>query len=188
VIRTLPMHQLLCHPATACPAITSLKVAIETSEVGGLLLRYVLTGNIAGLRLPALAPSGPADGLWQHTCFEGFIAVSGSLAYREFNFSPSGQWAVYAFTDYRQGEESFRPAVVPETAVRCLPDRLELDALIPSELLPEGASLQLGLTAVIEADDGALSFWALKHPAAQPDFHLRAGFTALYPSISRSTP
>jgi len=36
--------------------------------------------------------------------------------------------------------------------------------------------LQLGLTAVIEANDGSRSYWALHHPEASPDFHHRAGF------------
>jgi hypothetical protein len=31
--------------------------------------------------------------------------------------------------------------------------------------------LRVGLSAVIEANDGTLSYWALKHPAAKPDFH-----------------
>jgi hypothetical protein len=182
------MPTLLCHPTTACPAIRNLEVSVTAREGGGLALGYRLTGNIAELWLPETAPSRPADELWRHTCFEAFIAGEGSPAYREFNFSPSGQWASYAFTDYRQREASFHPTVAPEIALRSFPDRLELDALLAPELLPEAASLQLGLAVVIEARDGTLSYWALKHPATQPDFHLRAGFTTLYPQISRSTP
>jgi hypothetical protein len=37
-------------------------------------------------------------------------------------------------------------------------------------------SLQLGLSAVIEANDGSRSYWALLHPESRPDFHHRAGF------------
>jgi hypothetical protein len=36
---------------------------------------------------------------------------------------------------------------------------------------------RLGLTAVIEAADGTLSYWALHHPAARADFHNGGGFT-----------
>jgi hypothetical protein len=36
--------------------------------------------------------------------------------------------------------------------------------------LPHGAK-RLGLSAVIEAVDGAMSYWALAHPSAKPDFH-----------------
>ena len=37
------------------------------------------------------------------------------------------------------------------------------------------------MSAVIETDDGRLSYWALAHPAPQPDFHHRAGWTARLP-------
>lgn len=168
---------LICHPASPCSLVNALEATVAHGVAGGLKLRYRLTGDIAGLRLPQAAPSGAADELWRHTCFEAFIAATGTSAYREFNFSPSGQWAVYAFADTRRRDESFQPPAAPEITLRRFPDRLELDATLAPELLPEGVNLHLGLTAVIEAADGTLSYWALTHPAAQPDFHLRAGFT-----------
>ena len=39
------------------------------------------------------------------------------------------------------------------------------------------AALRLGASAVIETRDGVLSYWALPHPAARPDFHAAGGFT-----------
>jgi hypothetical protein len=41
---------------------------------------------------------------------------------------------------------------------------------------PVTGGWQLGLTAVVEAADGSLSYWALRHPVARPDFHHRDGF------------
>jgi hypothetical protein len=32
------------------------------------------------------------------------------------------------------------------------------------------------VSAVIEQHDGAISYWALAHPAGKPDFHHRDGF------------
>ncbi|MND06273.1 hypothetical protein D3C83_275510 [compost metagenome] len=52
------------------------------------------------------------------------------------------------------------------------PDRLELEAVIGST----GETLLVGLAAVIEAADGALSYWALRHAPAKPDFHHRDAF------------
>ena len=52
---------------------------------------------------------------------------------------------------------------------------LTLEALLP--LPPSSGPLRLGLSAVIETTDGALSYWALAHPAPRPDFHQRAGWT-----------
>lgn len=169
---------LLPHPATPCPAVTDIDVRVSPTADGGLKLAYVLSGAPAGLRLPAPRPGGPADELWRHTCCEAFIGIPGQPTYREFNFSPSGQWAVYAFTDTRQRDDAFVPAAAPVLALRLLPDRLELQATLPPALLPPaGAALQLGLTVVVESQDGRLAYWALHHPADHPDFHLREGHT-----------
>ena len=52
---------------------------------------------------------------------------------------------------------------------------LELHAHLAAQLLPPG-ELILGLTAVVENKDGSHRYWALRHPAGQPDFHHRDGF------------
>ena len=52
--------------------------------------------------------------------------------------------------------------------------RLELDALVPLDSLSSSHrhdALRLALSAVLEADDGTLSYWALHHPPGSPDFH-----------------
>jgi hypothetical protein len=90
--------------------------------------------------------------------------------YREFNFSPSSEWAVYAFRGYRDGEE-LEVELCPGIVVRRTGDRLELDAEIRLNWLPPGRSLRLGLSTVVEDADGVLSYWALRHPPGKPDFH-----------------
>ena len=95
---------------------------------------------------------------------------TGGPAYREFNFSPSGEWAAYAFAAYRDGG----PLVIadPIITVRRAPERLELEASVPVE----GASLRIGLSVVVEDAEGALSYWALRHAPGKPDFHHRDAF------------
>ena len=162
----------------------SIDVRISLTAGGGVSLAYRLRGRLDQITIPSPRPSGSADGLWEHTCFEAFVAVAGSPAYREINFSPSGQWAAYAFFGYRQREDWAVPGLAPEIAVRRFSDRLELDAVLGPALLPPaalgtapGATLQLGLSSVVEATDGSRSYWALAHPAARPDFHHRGAFT-----------
>lgn len=65
--------------------------------------------------------------------------------------------------------------------MRRLANGFELDTLTPRELLPAGNMLDIGLSAVIEAQDGSKTYWALAHLAQQPDFHLRASFTLTLP-------
>ena len=43
----------------------------------------------------------------------------------------------------------------------------------------------IGLSAVVETTDGTLSYWALAHPRAQPDFHHPVGWTARVPDNRR---
>ena len=170
------------HPATPAPVVRTIEVHAARAADGGIALAYCLRGDLARLRIPAPRPPEPADGLWEHTCFEAFVGVLGEAGYHEFNFSPSGQWAAYAFSGYRQRDDSRTLLVPPQITARLFAGRLELEAVIAAAVLPPRAAtatLQIGLSAVVEADDlidGSHSYWALHHPAALPDFHHRDGF------------
>ncbi len=172
---------LIPHPVTAAPVVRALEACVSWTETGGLQISYCLWGDIARLRVPDEQPARPSDGLWEHTCFEAFVAVPGRLAYREFNFSPSGLWASYAFTAYRQRDESAREVAAPQIVTRRSAGRLEVAATLPASVLPAGMEvLDVGLCAVVEAADvvdGQHSYWALAHGAARPDFHLRDSFS-----------
>jgi hypothetical protein len=115
---------------------------------GALTVRFILDADFARLRIPRRRAPRFANGLWRHTCFEVFVARKGARAYREYNFSPSGEWAAYEFSSYRK-----------RGAAKIV-----------------GGPLRIGLCAVIEEKDGTLSYWALRHPRRKPDFHDRRGF------------
>ena len=178
---------LTCHPATPGPAVRTIEVHAERTAGGGLELAYRLRGDIARLRIPDPRQPGHCDGLWEHTCFEAFVAVAGEEAYHEFNFSPSGAWAAYVFTGYRRRDDRWTLLAAPELAARLSAGRVELEVLIPTSLLPAlpvAVTWQIGLCAVIEAADvvdGRHSYWALRHPVALPDFHHRGGFALELP-------
>ena len=53
--------------------------------------------------------------------------------------------------------------------------RHELAVRLGAHHLPPG-ELCVGLTAVVESAGGRHSYWSLRHPAGQPDFHHREGF------------
>ena len=170
-------HNLICH-TSAATAVESIEVELQALPKGRLQLRYALTGDLTKLRIPEPQPPAAVDGLWEHTCFEAFIAAAGDAGYREFNFSPSGQWAVYAFSGYRV-RSAWTASLAPTVRFTQTVGHLLLEAVIAAADLPPnraGKPFQLGLTAVIEASDGSRSYWALHHPEAQPDFHHRAGF------------
>ncbi len=167
--------RLFPHPDTPCLRVESIDVSIEVQAGVDLRLTYTVSGDIASLLIPPAAPPQRSDGLWQHTCFEAFVLAGNGPGYREFNFSPSGEWAAYIFCNYRDG---CAPGAMPAPAIACRTsaNALELTAMLPRLALPDGRRWTLGLTAVIESVDEKLSYWALRHPVDKPDFHHTGGF------------
>ena len=149
-----------------------------------LRLRYVGEGDRATVRWPPALATGEEprrDGLWRHTCFEAFVAAPAGhgSGYVEYNFAPLGAWAIYRFDGYRQGMRPESAPVAPRIVVtRTAAGTTAIDVAVawPSAVATEIAGVRLGLSAVLEAADGSLSYWALHHPSARPDFHNDAGF------------
>lgn len=175
-------HSLSAHPQTPCPAVEALTVTTHVqAQAGrwGVLVHYLLQGDIAQLRIPLKsAEPGPSDNLWRHTCFEAFMNRRGETAYAEFNFSPSGHWAAYTFSDERERDTRGVEMISPQIVLTQSPKMLELQAWMPLSEPQNYQTFNMGLSAVIETQDGSLSYWALHHPDARPDFHRKAGWTA----------
>jgi len=182
--------QPLDAPAVAVAAAA--RILRPASSPPALWLRFCISGA-QQLRCPAPAQRPQRrDGLWQHTCLEAFVADPGPEAYWEFNLAPSGHWAVYRLARYRDGLEPdpcyealpFEVLRQPEVEgeptnelTAQLSHGLTLDLQCPlPPALASAAELVVGLTAVLEDQRGGLSYWALTHPAAQPDFHDRRGW------------
>ena len=163
------------HPVTPSGAVQSIEVEAVRSGPRGLELRYAATGDMAVFVVPEATASARMDGLWRTTCFEAFVKGEGGEAYVEFNLSPSGEWQAYGFDGYRDGvgEAEVSP---PHVSVESGADRLELRASLE---VPIDGDWRLGLSAVIEAKDGSVSYWALAHPPGRPDFHHADCFAAL---------
>ena len=160
----MPSAALQRHPDTPCRPVRGITVGVER-DAERLRLVYRIEGEIARLRIPPSRPPQRAERLWQHTCCELFASGADAPAYREFNFSPSGEWAAYGFRGYREGSRPLDASI--EIRVEQAAGRLELAASIPF-----GADeARLGLCAVVEEDSGALSYWALRHAPGKPDFH-----------------
>ena len=141
-----------------------------------LILKYYLhdPSNLVKWPSESMNPSRK-DELWKRTCFELFFSESKSKTYWEVNLSPSQDWNVYHFDDYRQGMKqesrvtSMEIEVIHNTMFVIVP-------LAPLEIKPSQA-LEIGVTAVNESSlDGDQSFWALIHTGNQADFHRRDSF------------
>ena len=179
-------HSLVCHPDTPAKSVEAVEVRFARSLSGHLAVTYVAISKLGSIRIPAPPAAQPcrADDLWKTTCFEAFACCQDGTGYYEFNFAPSGDWAAYGFASRRAGMAD-APIDPPSIAVTCDPHRLEVAVAADlGELagLSQHASWTLSLTAVIEENGGAKSYWALAHPPGEPDFHDPACFTALLPA------
>jgi hypothetical protein len=170
----MPSIALICHPNTPCECIHRFTVQVSRTGDGLLALRYVIEGDLSGLRLPDPRPPRRADELWRHTCCEAFLAGRRQAGYYEFNFAPSTEWAIYRFEAYRTGMTAVEPVGRPTITLRAGVDRLELKAVARLTGLtakPGEAKWRLALSAVIEQQGGQRAYWALRHPPGPPDFH-----------------
>lgn len=165
---------LLPHPAHPPAGPFTVMVEAQLATVDKLVLVYEIAGPLEQLRIAPPEPARRADGLWRTTCCEAFIALEGA-GYLETNFAPSSAWAAYRFDGYRAGMRAAETPA-PEIAMSLGRDRLTMQVALELAGLKRPSPMRLGLSAVLEHDCGALSFWALAHPASQPDFHHRDGF------------
>ncbi len=167
------MHRLIAHPALPPRCVSRVQIRWRFLRTDELILRWRIDGA-EQVVMPPQTDSGRADDLWKTTCFELFVDM-GNGAYREFNFSPSGQWAAYDFSDYRapSGNADFdkQPTVHIDRGRSVIAGAIRL----PVQAL--GGARKVGLCTVIEEQGGAISFWAGAHNNPQkPDFHDRTCF------------
>lgn len=166
------------------PGTLNREVAVETLLRGNKVqLIYTLQNLDRNLLIPQKAKPGRRDNLWQHTCCEAFIGIINQPHYLEFNFSPSGEWAAYAFTDYRERADWPDPAP-PEIRTIKTDTDLQLEATILLDTLPEAfqhQSLELGISTVLEDKHQNLAYLALAHSQETPDFHRRDQWIRLTP-------
>lgn len=171
------------HPFAPTAPARGLRLGGRLTRCGDhLQITYQLSGDLSGVVLPPPSADPPerADGLWQHTCFELFLAAEGEAPYWEVNLAPDGAWNLYRLSAYRQGLTPVRDReAMPFTVtLHQAALALTLDLLLPRELslACQKRSLRLGVTAVIEHLGGALSYWALGHGGVEADFHRREDF------------
>ena len=166
-------------PHPGLPRGPAQAVEVSIASAGGALLSFLfaLSGQQDRIRIPARRAPARADELWRHTCFEAFLKSPGENCYRELNFSPSGEWAAYRFEGYRAGMAIDPQLEVPQLEIFSAAGVLELRTQVrlsgPLSAVPV---LAVALAAVVESIDGTLSYWALRHAGAKPDFHHPEGF------------
>jgi hypothetical protein len=168
---------LIPFPASGIPDISITGIVARQNNL--ITLHYALQGNTEAILLPSVS-AHPArkDDLWKSTCFEFFLAIKDEPQYWEFNMSPAGDWNIYCMDAYRRigfREETRLSQLAFEfkrdTGQYSVDASVDLDPVIRSD-----AELQVAVAAILQTTRGNESYWALLHPASQPDFHLRESF------------
>ena len=173
------MPELVSHPHSPSRVGRAVTVKATRGVDAKLSLHYQLHGAVARMNIPAPAPARIGWELWRHTCCELFVRREGAEAYHEFNFSPSGEWAVFAFSGYRDGHSLTDESLNPQVALESQPERLDLYALVDLGRLSPSyrqGRLRLGLAVILEEETGSYSYWALRHAPGKPDFHHQDAF------------
>jgi len=175
------------HPTSPCEVVHTFAATLRRPATDLLMLTFHLTGALARLHVPARLPAAHTDDLWQGTCFETFLRIPGERGYVELNLSPSTQWAVYRFDDYRSGMRPVELERPPEIHVQRRRSELSLDVRVylTGIVRPPFADLEAAVTAVLQDHVGARTYWAMTHPAEVPDFHHPRGFVLTLPSPAR---
>ncbi|WP_455206200.1 DOMON-like domain-containing protein [Kaarinaea lacus] len=140
---------------------------------------YRISGAIQKIQFPALSqrPSRK-DQLWNSTCCELFVGASDKSTYWEYNLSPSHDWAIFGFTDYRENKTDELSVSVLEVNTEFDNDKeygLNSILTLPDALV--GQNLDIGISMVIQDKAGNPHYYALSHPGARPDFHDRKCFS-----------
>lgn len=166
---------LSAHPDAPADGAFAIAVTVGWAD-DALSLDYELSGDLDKLSIPPPVLGKQTDGLWRTTCFEAFVQSHDAPGYREYNFAPSTDWAVYGFDAYREGMAPLDAAL----GVLIRPGRNPF--ILSASVFAPGPRLRLGLSAVLEEKSGTKSYWALAHAPGKPDFHHPDGFVLELPA------
>ncbi len=184
---TTHSFQLQPFPGSVVPDISI--TGVVTRDRQQLNIVYLVSGAIDSIQLPAPDPNPTRQWqLWETTCFECFFGVPDALNYWEINLAPNGNWNAFALTNYREG-------IVNEAGIESIvittdrtpdglrpPDaqRFTLSTTIPLKpIIATRKTLEMSVTAVIQTQDNATSYWAIAHCGSTADFHRRDSFVII---------
>lgn len=168
---------LQSHPQSPASAVDELWVTYSWVRSGRLRIRFYVKGAIASLSIPQKTEPLRADGLWENTCFELFIREQSASSYCEFNFSPSGCWAAYQFSAYREDMADLELAEPPHIVCETSDTHVDMKVTLDLSDVAQLSSYDVAFSAVVADKQGGKSYWALSHPQAKPDFHHEQSFT-----------
>ena len=150
------------HPGMPPDAVSSVSCGVSWRNAGEWVFSFNVAEPPEALRLPKPVAAARADDLWATTCFELFVRRPGERSYIEFNFSPSGRWAAYAFDDYREGRRDLD--IAAPRIMTSDPGQFAQASLAQLEALGIDPETARSMAEAISPGDGPISQFALTTP------------------------
>lgn len=157
------------------PISISGSIALHDNQIH---VRYRINGRTDNIQFPDVSQQASRKNeLWNATCCELFVGISGEPHYWEYNLSPSHDWAVFSFTDYRQNKSDELSISQLEITTKIdKNNEFELKTILALPKMLIGHTLDIGVSSVVQDKSGKIHYYALTHPDKQADFHDRNGF------------
>ncbi|MFN8369755.1 MAG: hypothetical protein U0T83_03915 [Bacteriovoracaceae bacterium] len=147
-------------------------------------LKYSVLGNIQNLQLeaPVLQPQRTEE-LWKKSCFEIFLNNNLEHDYVEFNFSSSKNWNSYIFDNYRVKNSYLQLPSFPKINTYTNDQTFTMNVSVEFNYKNFNKVNQLFIspTVILQHNNNAQSFWAIKHTKNHPDFHVKDSFFQYFP-------
>ena len=150
-------------------------IALHDSQIH---VRYRINGKTHNIQFPDVSQhANRKNELWNTTCCELFVGISGEPNYWEYNLSPSHDWAVFSFSGYRQNKTDVLSIAKLEISTKIdKNNEFELKTVLALPEMLIGHMLDIGVSSVVQDKSGNIHYYALTHPGKQADFHDRNGF------------
>ena len=171
-------HSYSLHAFEETPSTSpfALKGLIETSA-SELRIKSDLIGPLEELVIPPQSKDPQRrSNLWENTCLEVFISAAKSHRYWEWNFSPSLDWNMFQFKDYRNKDSELLSGWQHQASRLISGKQMQLNIQIDIPETLRDTPLHIGVSFVLHHKQNGLTYWALQHLSQQPDFHNRGKF------------
>jgi len=159
-------------PNKAIKSVSGHISSVLNQKIYSLSLSFYVTGNIESLKLPkTIDRPHREDELWNTTCFELFLSQDNLPRYHEFNYSPSGHWQSYSFTQYRAGKNECKHLTLIKSQLSKEPNKLciNLELAYASHDIVTN-NMKMGISCVLHDLSGAYHYYSLGH-SLKADFH-----------------
>jgi len=118
------------------------------------------------------------DNLWKSTCFELFLASKTNKKYLELNISPSLDFNIYKFSDYRLGMKNENNLEILEINRKKEDNYFALNFIIRKKTIFNIKDIIFNISAIIKYSNDKSMYYAINHDEKKPDFHKKENFVS----------